>query len=69
MNQKCPNSSINLENCACTYGSCSRKGTCCECVRYHLQNGEIPGCFFSAEAEAKFDRSQAALLRDLKNRG
>ncbi|MFH1492993.1 MAG: DUF6485 family protein [Candidatus Omnitrophota bacterium] len=69
MSQKCPNNSINLKNCTCTYGSCSRKGLCCECVRYHLENGEIPGCFFSAEAESRFDRSYSAFSRDLKARG
>ena len=46
----------NLENCTCTY-SCERKGKCCECVAYHKSRNEIPGCFFSAESEAKYDRS------------
>ena len=46
----------NLENCTCTY-SCEKKGKCCECVAYHKSRNEVPGCFFSAEAEAKYDRS------------
>jgi hypothetical protein len=46
----------NLENCTCTY-PCEKKGKCCECVAYHKSRNEVPGCFFSAEAEAKYDRS------------
>ena len=29
----------NLKQCTCSYGSCSRKGLCCECVSYHLALG------------------------------
>jgi hypothetical protein len=47
----------NLERCSCTYASCSRKGICCECVKYHLQSRELPGCFFPKDAEATYDRS------------
>jgi len=46
----------NLENCNCTY-SCSKKGICCECVKYHRERGELPGCYFGKEAEATYDRS------------
>jgi len=28
----CSNKQTNLKNCTCSYGSCSRKGRCCECV-------------------------------------
>ena len=35
----------------------SKRGMCCECVASHRRNGEIPGCFFSPEAEATYDRS------------
>jgi len=49
--------------CNCTY-PCSRQGKCCECLAYHLPNGEFPACFFSDAAEAGYDRSFAALKRD-----
>ena len=51
--------------CSCTY-SCSRHGKCCECVSRHQSVGEFPACFFSAEAEKKYDRSFEALMRDRK---
>ncbi len=47
----------NLQNCPCTYPNCSRKGTCCECIKHHLANNELPACAFSKEAEKTFDRS------------
>jgi len=47
----------NLERCNCTYASCSRKGICCECIQYHLESRELPGCCFPKDAEATYDRS------------
>lgn len=47
----------NLTNCNCSYGSCSRKGVCCDCLQYHLRNREVPGCFFPNSAERTYDRS------------
>ena len=47
----------NLEICNCTYEPCPRKGVCCECLQYHLNNEQVPACFFSAEAERTYDRS------------
>ncbi|MEW6557564.1 MAG: DUF6485 family protein [Elusimicrobiota bacterium] len=52
----------NLTKCTCTYQPCSRKGICCECVSYHLKNGELPGCFFPKEAERTYDRSIAKFI-------
>ena len=49
--------------CTCTY-SCSRRGKCCECLAYHQRAGEFPACFFSKEAEARYDRSFEALVLD-----
>ena len=46
----------NMEHCTCTF-SCSRKGKCCECVVYHRNHGEIPGCFFPKNEEKTGDRS------------
>ncbi|MDL2258716.1 hypothetical protein LJC42_06140 [Eubacteriales bacterium OttesenSCG-928-K08] len=52
----------NIE-CPCTY-DCSRHGKCCECVKHHNQRGGFPGCFYSKEAEATYDRSWAKLVED-----
>ena len=49
--------------CPCTY-PCSRRGKCCECLAYHHRAGEFPACFFSKVAEAKYDRSFEALIKD-----
>lgn len=46
------------ETCACTY-DCSRRGKCCECIQYHLQMNQLPGCVFakiSEEAEGTYNR-------------
>lgn len=51
------NKQKNLKICTCTYEPCSRKGICCECIAYHRKNNEIPGCFFSVEAERTYNRS------------
>ena len=47
----------NLKNCNCTYPSCSRKGVCCDCLRYHLNMRELPACFFPADVEKTYNRS------------
>lgn len=47
----------NLNSCNCTYDPCSRKGTCCDCVSYHLKLRELPACVFPDDAERTFDRS------------
>lgn len=54
----------NLEDCRCTYLSCSRRGNCCACVRNHRDKGELPACFFSREGEMTYDRSLEHLFRD-----
>ncbi|MCD6533963.1 MAG: cytosolic protein [Deltaproteobacteria bacterium] len=54
---------INLESCNCSYEPCSRKGICCDCLRYHLKNRELPGCCFSNDAEKTYDRSFAHFAR------
>lgn len=53
----CPNQRNNTRDCNCTYGGCSRKGICCECISYHRSNKELPACFFTAEDEKTYDRS------------
>jgi hypothetical protein len=58
----CNNKNKNTDFCPCTYPSCSRKGICCECIRYHLSNDELPACFFPVEAEKTYDRSKKYYL-------
>ena len=52
----------NLKHCNCTY-SCSKKGVCCECVKYHREHGELPACYFGKEAEKTYDRSIEHFVR------
>ncbi|MCK4420886.1 cytosolic protein [candidate division WOR-3 bacterium] len=47
----------NLTNCNCTYEPCSKKGMCCECIRYHLGARELPACLFPDSVERTYDRS------------
>ena len=47
----------NLKNCPCTYPSCSRKGVCCECLRYHSSQNQLPACYFDEQTEKTYDRS------------
>ena len=47
----------NMKKCTCTYEPCSRKGKCCECIEYHRNMGELPGCLFPPEAEKTYDRT------------
>jgi len=47
----------NLDHCNCSYSPCSRKGICCECIRYHLNMRELPACVFTDKAESTYDRS------------
>ena len=53
---QCPNVKRNLNQCNCTY-SCEKKGKCCECVAYHRSLGQLPACYFPADAERTYDRS------------
>jgi hypothetical protein len=56
----------NLKHCNCSYSRCERKGICCECIRYHRENNELPACFFSNEDEKTFDRSVEKFLENKK---
>lgn len=57
-------SSQSPEHCTCTYTACDKRGSCCKCVLYHRNKGEVPGCFFTPEGERSYDRSLAHLCRD-----
>lgn len=47
----------NQSTCNCSYEPCSRKGTCCDCLKYHLVNRELPACCFPNDVECTYDRS------------
>jgi hypothetical protein len=51
------NKQRNLNTCNCSYEPCSRKGMCCECIRYHLDLQELPACCFPDVIEQTFNRS------------
>ncbi|HLD30132.1 MAG TPA: DUF6485 family protein [bacterium] len=53
----------NLKSCTCSCEPCSRKGICCECIRYHWRMKELPGCLFPPEAERTYDRSIEHFIR------
>jgi len=59
----CPNQERNKKDCTCTY-DCDKRGLCCECVAYHRNMGQIPGCLFSPKGEAKWDRSVQCFMSD-----
>lgn len=58
----CPKIDTNLAICNCTYEPCVRKGKCCDCVTYHRQKGQLPACYFPADAERTYDRSIAYFI-------
>lgn len=60
---ECPKKERNTALCNCTY-PCEKKGICCECLHYHRQRGELPACYFSADAEQSYDRSIRAFMAD-----
>ncbi|MFA5119412.1 MAG: DUF6485 family protein [Candidatus Omnitrophota bacterium] len=64
--KNCPNQEQNLENCNCSYDPCARTGVCCECVRYHRENNELPACFFPADIERTYDRSLRQFIKNQK---
>lgn len=47
----------NMSSCNCSYEPCSRKGACCDCLRYHLRMRELPACCFPDSVERTYDRS------------
>lgn len=47
----------NQKRCSCSYSPCPRKGICCECLEFHLNQRELPACCFPPEAERTYDRS------------
>jgi len=48
---------LNLNSCNCSYEPCSRKGVCCDCLKYHLVARELPACCFPDNIERTYNRS------------
>jgi len=42
--KECLNKELNEKDCPCSDSSCERHGICCECVKYHRNNGGMPAC-------------------------
>ncbi len=59
----------NKSRCNCTYEPCSKKGVCCDCIRYHWGMGELPACFFPNDVEQTFDRSIEKFIATYQERG
>jgi len=55
----------NKIGCTCTATGCKNRGICCDCVRHHRENNEIPGCFFPASVEKSWDRSIENFVRTM----
>ncbi|MDI6840513.1 MAG: DUF6485 family protein [bacterium] len=51
------NVEYNKRRCSCTYEPCDKKGICCECISYHWNKRQLPGCLFPPEVERTYDRS------------
>jgi hypothetical protein len=47
----------NLKDCTCPFTSCSKRGICCECIKSHLKNRELPGCCFDIKTAESHERS------------
>lgn len=52
----------SIKGCTCTYEPCERKGKCYDCIHYHRNLGELPGCFFPPDVERTYDRSIAKFV-------
>lgn len=62
------NENDNIQNCNCTWEPCSRKGKCCECIRYHWNMKELPACFFPDDVERTYNRSLMNFIEIYKNK-
>jgi hypothetical protein len=59
----CTNNAKNAKRCTCTYAGCPRHGVCCDCISFHRAGDELPGCLFTREEEATYDRSVSYYVR------
>ena len=53
----------NQQRCNCSYDPCSRKGVCCDCIKYHVNMRQLPACVFPNDAERTYDRSYEHFAR------
>ena len=56
-NAHCPRAEVNASLCNCSVAGCTRHGLCCECLHFHRERGELPGCYFSEKEERTYNRS------------
>jgi hypothetical protein len=59
----------NLKHCTCSYTSCSKRGICCDCIKSHRAQGELPGCYFPPDVEKTGERSIEKFAELVKERG
>ena len=59
----------NIDRCTCTYEACNKKGSCCECLHYHLGMGQLPACVFPKDVEKTYDRSIETFIKTYQTRG
>ena len=59
----------NMQGCNCSYEPCGKKGICCDCLRSHLQAGELPACMFPDDVERTYDRSIERFMETYRERG
>jgi hypothetical protein len=58
----------HLKRCNCSYEPCSRKGVCCDCLKYHQEMRQLPACVFPDDAERTYDRSYEHFARLVQER-
>lgn len=58
----------NSSKCNCSY-PCSKHGICCDCLAYHRSNGELPACYFPADAEKTYNRSIEYFIEIVQKKG
>jgi hypothetical protein len=58
--------SLGKDNkCSCSFTDCSNWGKCCSCILYHRTRSEVPGCFFTKEAERVGNRSVSYFIKNI----
>jgi hypothetical protein len=65
---ECINKKKNMAYCTCSYQGCPNHGICCQCLRSHWENQELPGCLFPPEIEKTYDRSLANFIKVWSNK-
>ena len=59
----------NKRRCGCTYNACEKHGLCCDCIKYHKDMDEVPGCLFPPAAERTYDRSVKKFVEAVTQNG